>query len=522
MARRTLVGLMLVAAVLATASMWNDAATADEAAHVASGLLAVTEGRLDFYATQAPLIEALEAAPVALAGYRVPGEWKRIGNRPWVVGNLLLYKAGFNPQRILTLARIPVIVLFLALAMLVYWFVAETTGNRWAGVAACALTAFCPTMLAHGRLATVDAGLALFAFLATVLFLQLLAWPSVIVASLAGIATAFALASKVSGVIVVPYFAILVILWTWRTRATPWRYLLLAALTAVVAFAGIYMALGRTLDPLFPFREYLDEIRAVNRFYGDQYVLPQFLLGEFATGGWPHYNFVALAVKLTIPSLLVLLLGALLSLRRPRFEVMAGSLFAGLFLLVSAFSSLNLGIRHVLPILPFLYAAGVIAIHDARRGAKERERRLFDGVVALLIGWHVVTAVVAFPSYISYFNPLIGSHRNADRILIDSNLDWGQDLRRLAQWTRDHGIDVMRVHYFGAGSVEHEFGARGERWSAPRRQLLPRGWFAVSRHFYRLSFDPRRSPVNYDEYLRASGAEFITSIGGSIDVYRVR
>ena len=522
MARRTLVVLMLVVALLAVASMWNDSATADEAAHIASGLLALTEGRLDFYATQTPLIEALAAAPAAVAGYRVPEEWERIGNRPWVVGNLLLYRAGFNPHRILTLARAVVIVLFLALALLAYWFVAETSGNQWAGVAACALTAFCPTLLGHGRLATVDVGLAFFAFLATVLFLQLLAWPSLTVASLAGVAAALALTSKASGAIIVPYFAILVALWTWRTRATPWRHLLLAGTVAIVTFATIYMAFGRTLDPLFAFREYLGEIEAVNRFYVDRYALPQFLLGEFAAGGWPHYNFVALALKLTIPSLVVLLLAGILAVRRARFEVLAGFVFAALFLLVSAFSSLNLGIRHVLPILPFVYASAVIAIHDARGDAKERDRRLFDGVVAILIGWHVFTSVVAFPSYISYFNPLIGSHRNADRILIDSNLDWGQDLRRLAQWTRDHGVDVMRVHYFGAGSVEHELGDRGQRWTAPRRDSLPQGWFAVSRHFYRLSFDPRRSPVNYDDYLRASGAEFVTSIGGSIDVYRVR
>lgn len=522
MARRSLLVLVLVAAGLAVGSMWDDAATADEAAHVASGLLAVREGRLDFYATQAPLIEVLEALPVAVAGYSVPEEWRKVGNRPWVVGHMLLYRAGYDPHRVLTLARMPVIVLFLALALLVYWFVDEVTGNRWAGVAGFALTAFCPTLMAHGRLATVDVGLALFAFLATVLFLQLLAWPSVTVASFAGIATACALASKVSGAIVVPFFVVLIVLWTIRARVTPWRYLLLSGVVAVAAFAAIYMLLGRSLDPLFAFREYLDEIRAVNRFYGDRYVLPQFLLGEFSQGGWPHYNLVALLVKTTLPALVLLLLGLVVALRRPRFEVVTGFLFAGSFLLVSAFSSLNLGIRHVLPILPFLYSATVIAIHDARRDAKERQQKVFDGVVALLVAAHVVTGIAAFPSYISYFNPLIGSHRNADRILIDSNLDWGQDLRRLASWTRDHGVDVMRVHYFGAGSVEHELGERGVRWTAPRREPLPKGWFAVSRHFYRLSFDPRRSPVDYDEYLRASRAEFVTSIGGSIDVYRVR
>jgi hypothetical protein len=76
------------------------------------------------------------------------------------------------------------------------------------------------------------------------------------------------------------------------------------------------------------------------------------------------------------------------------------------------------------------------------------------------------------------------------------------------------------VHYFGAGSVEHELGPRAERWSAPRPQPLPKGWFALSRHFYRLSFHPR-ARMNYDDYLRASKARYVTTVGGSIDIYRV-
>jgi hypothetical protein len=141
---------------------------------------------------------------------------------------------------------------------------------------------------------------------------------------------------------------------------------------------------------------------------------------------------------------------------------------------------------------------------------------------AALVAVHALTAVLVFPSYLSYFNLLIGSPRNADRVLIDSNLDWGQDLRRLGQWAREHDVDLMRVHYFGAGSVEHELGARGMRWPAPRREPLPKGWFAVSRHFYRLSFLPARSPIDYEVYLRTNRAEYVTTIGGSIDIYRVQ
>ena len=150
-----------------------------------------------------------------------------------------------------------------------------------------------------------------------------------------------------------------------------------------------------------------------------------------------------------------------------------------------------------------------------------RERRVVGPVLLVLFAAQLMVAVRTFPSYISYFNPLIGSHRNADRILIDSNLDWGQDLRRLKQWTDAHGVDFIRIDYFGGGDIEHLFAEKAERWTAPRPEPLPRGWYAVSRHFYRVSFDPKESPVDYDTYLEASNAEYVTTVGGSIDVYRV-
>jgi hypothetical protein len=305
---------------------------------------------------------------------------------------------------------------------------------------------------------------------------------------------------------------LVVVLWFVRERRVEWRMLAVAALTSVAAFVLIYLLLARSIDLTLPFRAYLDEVRAVREFYVAN-PLPQFLLGEFSQDGWPHYYLVAIAVKTPLPALLLFVLAAVASIRRRRFEVIVCAIFAALFLLVSAFSSLNLGIRHVLPIYPFLYAACAIVLFDASRRLRI--------AAAVLVVVHAITAVIAYPSYLSYFNPLIGSSRNADRILIDSNLDWGQDLRRLAHWTRANDVEVIRVHYFGAGDVERELGPRGIRWAAPRPEPLPQGWFAVSRHYYRLSFLPARSPVDYDTYLRASGARYVTTIGGSIDVYRV-
>lgn len=507
MRRAVLLLLAIAVAVLATASMWEDSATADEAAHIAAGLLKLREGRLDFYATQAPLAEVLLAAPVAMAGDRVPETWRPFGNRPWMAGHLLLYRAGYDPQRILRLARLPAIALLLGLCFAVFWFVREATGNFAAAAAAFALTGFCPTLLAHGRLATVDMAVTCFGFVATVLLLRLLRAPSPWVAAATGVALACALAAKVSGALLVPFFLVVIALWYWRTRRVDLRSLFVAAIAALLAFVAIYLLVARSLDVTLPFRAYLAEVAAVRQFYAARHVLPQFLLGEFSQDGWPHYYLVALAVKTPLPALALLVLAVVPALRARRFEVVVCALFAALFLVVSSFSSLNLGIRHVLPIYPFAFAAIAISLEGMRRA------------LLVLVGLHVAVSVLAFPSYLSYFNLLIGSPRNADRVLIDSNLDWGQDLRRLGSWARANGATPLRVHYFGAGSVEHELPG-AVRWAGPRAQLLPPGWFAVSRHFYRLSFMPGRA--DYDTYLRASGARYVTTVGGSIDVYRVR
>jgi 4-amino-4-deoxy-L-arabinose transferase-like glycosyltransferase len=380
--------------------------------------------------------------------------------------------------------------------------VLRATGDEISALIAFALTAFCPTLLAHGRLATVDMAATLFIFWSAATLVAALKAAALPPHSniKAGVLLGCALASKVSAIVLLPYAVMLMIARRVSSRAHPLKTMAAAAL---LTFIAIYLILARSVDLTLPFRTYWNEIKAVGQLYGDRYVLPQFLLGQFSHRGWPYYNLVAFAVKTPLPVLILICMA-----RRVRFEVLACFAFVVLFFAVSAFSSLNLGIRHILPIFPFLYAGLAMAVPRNR-------------IVYALVAWHVVTALVAYPSYIAYFNPLIGSHRNADRVLIDSNLDWGQDLHRLAAWSRAQHIGTIRVHYFGAGSVEYEFGPHAERWPAPGRELLPPGWFAVSRHFYRLSFDRELSPVSYDAYLRACGARFVTSIGGSIDVYRI-
>ena len=129
---------------------------------------------------------------------------------------------------------------------------------------------------------------------------------------------------------------------------------------------------------------------------------------------------------------------------------------------------------------------------------------------------------MSYPNHISYFNELIGSKRNADKFLIDSNLDWGQDLRRLDHWCADNHVANITLHYFGGADPAYDLrAAKPVLLRGPGYGRLPKGYFALSRHLYRVSFAPGIWPLDYDRYLDANHARYVTTVGGSINVYAI-
>ncbi len=523
-----LVALVVIVVALAIGSVRLDSATADEPAHIANGVIKLTEGWLNFFREQPPLMNSLSAVPVVLAGYRVPPGWK--GQDHWVVGRRFLYYSGFDAHRILFLARLPTIALFAALCVVMYVFVLGQTGSRAWALFASALTGFCPNLMAHARLATVDFALTFFAFSAAVLFIALIVRPRITTAILLGVVTAAAALSKISGLVLGPYFvALLILAFAMRRVDDPKRLMKMLAIAAVAAllFFEAFMLLetsaayAREQYPttprlLVPFAEYIANVQTIRTWYTRGHSLPQFLLGRFSYDSWPEYYPVAFLLKTTLPAIVLFVIALVVGIRRRSYEFLALLAFVAIFMIIAATGHLALGIRYVLPIYPFIYAATVIALNNAQF----RKSGLF--FVTALCLWHIGENFITYPAYIPYFNELIGSRANADKFLIDSNLDWGQDLRRLDAWCRDNKVSAMTVHYFGGGDVDYDVrSAKPLILYAPRPGLLPKGYFALSRHFYRLSFYQPLFGIDYETYLAASRARYVTTIGGSINIYRV-
>jgi hypothetical protein len=188
-----------------------------------------------------------------------------------------------------------------------------------------------------------------------------------------------------------------------------------------------------------------------------------YLLGRVRDRGTWWYFPVAFLVK-TPSAVLILLLacivGSLIAIARGglwrRFR---DSPFAGTVLIcgpvcyfaATLFSSLNLGLRHLLPVYPFLHVALGVALATAWR----QRSRLTRGAIGVLLALNVIEIVAIYPHYTAFFNALCGGPSRGHRYLLDSNLDWGQDLLRLARYVHAQGNPPVCLHYFGSARPDY-------------------------------------------------------------------
>lgn len=189
--------------------------------------------------------------------------------------------------------------------------------------------------------------------------------------------------------------------------------------------------------------------------YVTSLVRPTWLCGQTALVGWWYYFPLAMAFKTPLATLLGLCIAlAIWPWRR------CGSIFARhwwpllcilivpvLYMAVAMGARLNLGLRHVLPVYPYLFIfLGVTAAMAWRRNSG-----IAATITAILLAGLAIETYCAYPDFIPFFNVAAGGARGGLKLLSDSNLDWGQDLPLVAQWERQHPDDAVYLLYFGNG-----------------------------------------------------------------------
>lgn len=251
-----------------------------------------------------------------------------------------------------------------------------------------------------------------------------------------------------------------------------------------------------------------------------------FFLGEVSAAGWTLYFPIVYLIKLPLAFHILTIIAAAVGIRalmracshlpnereigkrryvslaqwkKEHFPEFAMILFIAIYWFTSLRSNLNIGVRHLMPTIPFvtaLMAGGIRAFLRIPRFSLAQPLRsniisilrmaltmtFRNTIVALLVVWLIVSGLRAWPSYLASFNEIAALRGGGVAWAVDSNLDWGQDLKRLAAFVEKRGISRMTIDYFGWSPPEYYIRtAEVIPWQKERGR--PSGWFAVSATF---------------------------------------
>ena len=510
-------GLLLLYVCMAVSAITQKSTTFDEIQHLTFGYLYWTQSSSHLGSAGGIFAQAWAALPLLADHLQAPPEtgvaWSNLGS--WGKSYRFFYSLGNDPSVMLFQARTMISLLGATLGALIFFWSKELFGTC-GGFLSLLLFIFCPNMLAHGALVTADMMAALGFFAASFSFWKLshtVSWWNLLFSVLALCCLALA---KMSAILILPiFFLILTVrlisrrpvefqLFTHKiledrfARAGVWSLLLAFHLITVVGILWLAYDFQYTSSnqetarlqilgsPNFSFWNgtgmkayFLQSIHQVHLLppaYLEGLSLTlqasdlrsAFLCGRYSEEGWWWFFPFAFLIKTPIASLLSFLFSfAALLLWRwfPHSWVAPTSadsrcphiydlspllILGGVYGLVCLASHLNIGLRHVMPIYPVLFV-----LAGANVFWLTTKKSVFAIVLIALLAGTIIESLSVWPDYLAFFNQFVGRSRNGYRYLVDSSLDWGQDLPGLHQWLEKNlpapGGTPVYLSYFGTG-----------------------------------------------------------------------
>jgi hypothetical protein len=582
--KTTAVIIITIAVVLSIASSWNDSIIVDEVPHIGAGYSYLAKGDMRLNPEHPPLAKDLAAIPLLFLNLKQDvfntKFWQTDINGQWEFGRNLIFNSGNDADQIKHFARLPILLFFVLSAVLIFKWARRLYGNIGA-IIALTLFSFSSTVIAHSRFVTTDMAALFGVLLATYFFINYLKNRTIKNLIIAGLVFGVALLCKFSTVLLIPFFLLLALIYPARER---WKTILFTLLifvigTVVILWPTYYLQI-RNLPPdkqqqeteniltsvyqkispylaleikasgeplLRPLAHYgLGLLRVLHQnvephnvfflgdvlFYGSHFYFPvvYFLKEPLAWWGLIIIALLYLAWQFKKPAAGWVNRGR--DFLRNHFEEFAMLLWLVVYWAVTINSSLNIGVRHLLPIYPFaiLLVSGQIAkiVKRAKENFNLKSKALIF-TVFFLLSWYVVENIKVYPLYLTYFNQVAGGPSGGYRYVTDSNLDWGQDLIRFSDWVKENNIPKIEFDYFGWADQSYYLGSNfewlwREKYSGAedfKARNKSDGWLAISITYLQETQGPIERP-QYPNYLWLKSYQPVAIIGHSIFVYRIQ
>ena len=525
--------LLALMAALAGGAALRESVTVDEVSHIGAGVSYLQKLDLRMNPEHPPLPKVLAALPLVLRGVRA--DYNHISWTfsekffqaflgQWVFGEWVLEKWN-DPKTVLPWARLPMLLLTLALGWTLYAF-AKQLGGAWGGLLCLVVYVSMPAFLTFGPLVHTDMAVALFSLLALWTFADVWREPSRKNVLLFGLSLAGALLSKFTAGVL--FFAFAAVALTLRLRPLSgqpedkaaarewrrvrWRATLKGVLWAALAVYAFYFIFSwhQPSDALYrigvgPVALILRRLLFPPVLYlrGVFWVLitgkrPTFILGRTHPHGVWFYFPVVFALKSTLGFLGLLVLSGIAGISRKARVATSVSvipaqlamhwraLWVGLLVFTGAclLSPLDISIRHfsVPLVMLILLLAPLPRMLSELRGQTRLGAALGAGAAVALAASCLFTAVLAYPYYFPYINAL-SLGRPAYALVNDSNVDWNQSLPEVRRFAEQHGIQRIGLDAYGFSDVT-VFVPQAQSWNCQKPTPESAGqWVALSANF---------------------------------------
>jgi hypothetical protein len=530
------------------ATVLQSSHTVDEPAHIAAGVAAIEAKKHIYDVTHPPLPRMVAAIPLILSGVELPEARIVTIQQPDVAfdaGAKILLQSPIDYRTVLNRGRLAMLIFPVIVLLYVYCF-GLWLGSPLMAMLSVVFVSLDPNLIAHSGLITTDLP-AVAGFLITGYHgLRWLVTHTMRRAVIAGIAFGVAIGLKLSCIFVLPGLAMLLILRPlpalWSNTKTPFRKVFAHRCPPMVQMVVVVVVTGLSLwatylfnvDPLISQRIMGDSkawlampmalkslpIPMPSLILGLWQLLLKgghgevsYLFGKINLDGCWYYFPAAFVVKSTIGFLVALIAAIFAAVFAPRgpWRTVLFLLPPSIYLLLSLESHLNYGIRHILPVIPFLYLFTCFQLARGKRAL----------VLIPLIVLGAVESAMVHPHYLSFFNASVGGPAQGSRYLLDSNIDWGQDAGEMYQWIQANAVKkgrpyTLRVFCATPEYVKHA-GLDPECTTGPVR-----GLFAISKNVsgglddYRIRRGIIQLPMDYSWL---SKYPVVHRIGYSIDIY---
>jgi hypothetical protein len=503
--------------------------TIDEPYHIGAAVCLYESGKATVGAQHPPLARVVAGIPLRLMGVHWPNardnlvvvEYPAFG-----IGQDILYSGQIPYQKMLVASRFAMLIFPLITFFYVYWLTRYFSNSREAMLATILLS-IDPTVLGHAFwVGTDSAGCA--GFVASLYYgIRWVARSDARRAVIFAVVWAIAIGCKYNCVTVGPIIAAILL---YRIVRRGWRAMVPITELIIVlcmVFATLWIVFRLQYGPLGQQAMFTDQpvwMKISESWKSANVPMPSFWLGilflinraseghatylngHIAFHGWLSYFPVALLVKSSMAFLIGLVIASIVTIRKRRLRMgILMSIALGFFVL-SVFSKYQLGIRHLLPVIPLVCIVIAMTLRKAT-------------CVLILLG--AVETGVVHPDYLAFFNLASCRGSNGEQYLIDSNLDWGQDTARLAEWIRQHAQGrPYSIRVFGASEpLIKSLGLDPASLKSPPERGLIAISANVKHRLHGATLNDDGSIKLGDDYSWVLKHPRVAKIGASIEVY---